>query len=548
MKNTATRTMIVTTALPYANGNIHLGHILEAIEADIWVNFQKMRGNTCYFIAGSDAHGTPIMIQAEKQGLSPEAFIDKTARVQLTDIQGFGISFDNFHSTHSSENEALVCEIYQRLEKAGAIIRKTIYQAYDPVKNMFLPDRYVKGTCPRCNSLDQYSDNCEVCGATYDASELIDPKSVLSGTTPETRATEHLFFDLPQYADKLKHWLSGPHVAKEIQNKMQEWFDAGLQTWDISRDAPYFGFNIPGEKDKYFYVWLDAPIGYMASFKHFCQEHPEVDFDSFWKEDSPNELYHFIGKDIVYFHTLFWPAVLMASENRLPTEVFTHGFVTINGEKMSKSRGTFITARQYLDTLNPEYLRYYYAAKLNGSIDDIDLNFKDFMQRVNSDLVGKIINIAARTASFIDKFFEHQLAAQLMNKPLWELFTDKQSEIATHYETRDYARVLREVTALADKANEWIAEKKPWQMAKEQGGSEDLKEVATLALNLFRVLIIYLKPVLPQLALSVENFLQIEPLQWSNLNTPLLDHTIKPFTPLMIRIEESQIAEWLQAK
>ncbi|MCD6044982.1 MAG: methionine--tRNA ligase [Gammaproteobacteria bacterium] len=540
------RTMIATTALPYANGTIHLGYILEAVEADIWVNFQKMRGNICYFIAGSDAHGTPVMIQAEKHGLSPEAFITKMAREQLADIEQFGITFDNFYTTHSPENEQLSAAIYQQLQKAGAIIRKTIYQAYDPLKNMFLPDRYVKGTCPRCNSPDQYGDNCEVCGATYGSSELLDPKSVLSGATPEARATEHLFFDLPHYADQLKKWISGPHVIKEIQNKMQEWFDAGLQTWDISRDAPYFGFKIPEEKDKYFYVWLDAPIGYMASFKNFCAKHPGLDYDAFWKQDSKTELYHFIGKDIVYFHTLFWPAVLMASEHRLPTQVFVHGFVTVNGEKMSKSRGTFITAKQYLEKLNPEYLRYYFAAKLNGGIEDIDLNFKDFMQRVNSDLIGKIINIAARTASFIGKFFDNQLATQLTNKPLWELFIGKQSEIADYYETRDYARVLREVTALADKANEWIAEKKPWQIAKEQGGSEELKEIATSALNLFRILIIYLKPVLPQLALSVESFLQIAPLQWQDINTPLLAHSIKSFTPLMTRIEEKQITEWVQ--
>lgn len=542
------RTMIVTTALPYANGEIHLGYILEAIEADIWVNFQKMRGNHCYFIAGSDAHGTPVMIQAEKQGLSPEAFIAKMASAQLADIQQFGIRFDNFYTTHSAENEELAREIYQRLQKAGAILRKTIYQAYDPIKNMFLPDRYVKGTCPRCKSADQYGDNCEVCGATYNSSELIDPKSVLSGATPETRATEHLFFDLPHYADPLKQWLSGPHVAKEIQNKMGEWFDAGLQTWDISRDAPYFGFQIPGEKDKYFYVWLDAPIGYMASFKNFCAQQVNLHYDDFWQEDSKHELYHFIGKDIVYFHTLFWPAVLMASQHRLPTQVFVHGFVTVNGEKMSKSRGTFITAKQYLEKLNPEYLRYYFAAKLNGGIEDIDLNFKDFMQRVNADLIGKIINIAARTASFIGKFFDNQLSTQFIHKPLWQLFVDKQNEITHFYETRDYARVLREVTALADKANEWIAEQKPWQMAKEHGGTVALQESATLALNLFRILIIYLKPVLPQLALAVEDFLQIAPLQWEDINTPLLNHTIKSFTPLMTRIEESQIAEWIAAK
>jgi methionyl-tRNA synthetase len=546
--NKIIRTQIVTTALPYANGAIHLGYILEAIEADIWVNFQKMRGNECYFIAGSDAHGTPIMIQAEKHGLTPETFIAKMAHEQLADIEQFGIKFDNFYTTHSPENEQLAGDIYHCLQKAGAITRKTIYQAYDPVKNMFLPDRYVKGTCPRCKSVDQYGDNCEVCGATYASSELIDPKSVLSGAIPETRATEHLFFDLPQYADKLKQWLSGPHVAKEIQNKMQEWFDAGLQTWDISRDAPYFGFEIPGEKDKYFYVWLDAPIGYMASFKNFCAKYSKLDYDAFWKQDSKTELYHFIGKDIVYFHTLFWPAVLMASQHRLPTQVFVHGFVTVNGEKMSKSRGTFITAKQYLEKLDPEYLRYYFAAKLNGGIEDIDLNFKDFMQRVNSDLIGKIINIAARTASFIGKFFDNQLAAQLMHKSLWELFVNKQNEIADYYEVRDYARVLREVAALADKANEWIAQKKPWQMAKEHGGSEELKEVATLALNLFRILIIYLKPVLPKLALSVEDFLKIVPLQWLDIETPLLAHTIKPFTPLMTRIEESQIVEWIQEK
>ncbi len=538
--------MIVTTALPYANGNIHLGYILEAIEADIWVNFQKMRGHTCYFIAGSDAHGTPIMIQAEKQGLSPEAFIEQMSREQLADIEQFGIRFDNFYTTHSPENEALVSEIYRNLKDSGAIIHKTIYQAYDPLKKMFLPDRYLKGTCPRCKTPEQYGDNCEACGATYSASELIDPKSVLSDVSPETRATEHLFFDLPQYADKLKQWLSGPHVAKEIQNKMQEWFEAGLQAWDISRDAPYFGFKIPGEEDKYFYVWLDAPVGYMASFQHFCQNHPELHFADFWKKGSETELYHFIGKDIVYFHTLFWPAVLMASQHRLPTQVFVHGFVTVNGEKMSKSRGTFITAKDYLAKLDPEYLRYYFAAKLNGAIEDIDLNFEDFMQRVNADLVGKIINIAARTASFIHKFFDNQLAATLNNPALLAEFMGKETEIAEQYEKRDYARAIREITALADKANEWIAVEKPWQIAKEQGGVLLLQEIASTALNLFRILIVYLKPILPRLAVSVENFLEIPPLKWQDIETPLLKHQIKTFSPLMTRIESTQIAEWIQ--
>lgn len=546
MNNTTPRTMIVSTALLYANGAIHLGHILEAIEADIWVNFQKMRGNTCYFIGGSDAHGTPIMIQAEKNGISPEVFIAQMGAEQLGHLQQFGIRFDTFYTTHSPENEQLVSSIYQRLQKAGAIVRKTIHQAYDPLKNMFLPDRYVKGTCPRCKTPEQYGDNCEVCGATYSSSELIDPKSVLSGATPETRATEHLFFDLPQYGERLKQWLSGPHVAKEIQNKMQEWFEAGLQMWDISRDAPYFGFSIPGEKDKYFYVWLDAPIGYIASFKHFCQSHPELSVEAFWDEDSQTELYHFIGKDIVYFHTLFWPAILMASQHRLPTQVFVHGFVTVNGEKMSKSRGTFITAEDYLARLNPEYLRYYFAAKLNGAVEDIDLNFEDFMLRVNSDLVGKIINIAARTASFIGKFFDNQLSSQLTNKALVSLFIDKEKDIAHFYETRDYARAIREITALADKANEWIAAEKPWQIAKEHGSAVALHEIATTALNLFRILIIYLKPVLPQLALSVEDFLQIKPLKWQDIHTPLLAYTVKPFTPLMTRIELTQIMDWIK--
>lgn len=542
----APRTMIVTTALLYANGALHLGHILEAIEADIWVNFQKMRGNTCYFIGGSDAHGTPIMIQAEKNGLSPEVFIHKMSSEQLAHLRQFGIGFDNFYTTHSAENEQLVDKIYQRLQEAGAIVRKTIHQAYDPVKNMFLPDRYVKGTCPRCKTVDQYGDNCEACGATYSSSELIDPKSTLSGAAPETRATEHLFFDLPQYGERLKAWLSGPHVAKEIQNKMQEWFAAGLQMWDISRDAPYFGFKIPGETDKYFYVWLDAPIGYIASFKHFCQNHPELKMEAFWEEGSQTELYHFIGKDIVYFHTLFWPAILMASQHRLPTQVLVHGFVTVNGEKMSKSRGTFITAQDYLSKLNPEYLRYYFAAKLNGAVEDIDLNFKDFMLRVNSDLVGKVINIAARTASFIGKFFDNQLGSQLINKPLIDLFINKENEIAQCYESRDYARAVREIMALADKANEWIALEKPWQIAKEQGGCQALHEIATTSLNLFKILTIYLKPILPQLALAVENFLQIAPLQWQDIPTPLLSHTIKAFKPLMTRVEATQIADWIE--
>ncbi len=537
--------MIVTTALLYANGTIHLGHILEAIEADIWVRFQKLRGNRCYFISGSDAHGTPIMIQAEKQGISPADFVEKMRKEQLHDLQGFGIGYDNFYSTHSRENEALVSNIYQKLKDEGAIIAKTIHQPYDPVKQMFLPDRYVKGNCPKCNSADQYGDNCEVCGATYNAGDLLNSKSVLSGATPETRASEHLFFDLPRYETFLKTWLSEAHVAKEVQNKLQEWFDSGLQTWDISRDAPYFGFKIPGEDNKYFYVWLDAPIGYMASFQEFCSRNPACQFDEFWQEGSQSELYHFIGKDIVYFHTLFWPAMLHGSKHRLPNAVFVHGFVTVNGEKMSKSRGTFITAREYLEKLNPEYLRYYFASKLNGSVEDLDLNFQDFMLRVNSDLVGKIINIAARTASFIGKFFNNKLAANMDQTGLWQEFINKQETIATLYEKRNSAHVVREITALADKANEWIAIEKPWQVAKEQGACVLLHEISTLALNLFRILTIYLKPIMPELAARVEDFLQIKPLQWQDITTPLLNHEIKPFSPLLTRIEEKQIEQWL---
>ncbi len=541
----AKRTLIATTALPYANGPIHLGYILEAIEADIWLRFQKMRGHCCYFIAGSDAHGTPIMIQAEKQGISPEEFIQTISADQLADIRRFDIDFDNFYTTHSPENEALVQEIYQRLNTKGSILRKTIEQAYDPVKQMFLPDRYVKGQCPRCQAEDQYGDNCESCGATYNSSELKNPRSVLSGAIPETRSSEHLFFDLPCYSDALEKWLSGPSVPKEIQHKMQEWFKTGLQAWDISRDGPYFGFKIPGEDNKYFYVWLDAPVGYMASFQQYCQTHPELDFDSFWKKDSTTELYHFIGKDITYFHTLFWPAVLMAADYRLPTSVFVHGFVTVNGEKMSKSRGTFITAKAYLERLDSEYLRYYFAAKLNGRVEDVDLNFKDFMARINSDLVGKIINIASRTASFIGKYFENQLSANLYSKELWQEFSDKAETLALSYEQRDYAKVIREVSALADKANQWIAEEKPWQIAKEEGACLRLQEISSLALELFRLLILYLKPILPRLALAVETFLRIPALEWQDAEIFLGAHEIETFQPLMKRIELADIEPWI---
>ncbi|MDF1677735.1 MAG: methionine--tRNA ligase [Legionellaceae bacterium] len=537
---TTPRRILVTSALPYANGQLHLGHLLEHIQTNIWVNTQKMLGHTCISICGVDAHGTPIMLKAEQLGITPEALTAKMKASHEADFHAFGIYYDNYHTTHSEENKALAEETYNRLNANGDIIKKTIHQAFDPVKNMFLPDRYIKGECPRCGAADQYGDNCEVCGATYMPTELKNPRSVLSNTTPIEKESEHYFFDLPKYEAFLKDWTQSGALQTETANKLNEWFEAGLKAWDISRDAPYFGFNIPGTTDKYFYVWLDAPIGYMASFKKYCTEH-NLDFDTFWDADAPSELYHFIGKDIMYFHTLFWPAMLKGCNRKLPNAVFTHGFLTINGEKMSKSRGTFIEASRYLEHLNPEYLRYFFAAKLTPRVDDLDLNLDEFMNRINADLVGKIVNIASRCAGFIHKRFNGQLAETLDNSELFQTVLDARESILEAYLDRDYARAIRQILEAAAHVNQYIDAEKPWVLAKDPEQLPRVQAICSLGINLFRLLITYLKPVLPQMAEDSEQFLNCEPLTWLNIDTPLLSHTINAFKPLMTRVEQTAL-------
>lgn len=537
------RTLLVTTALPYANGPIHLGHMVEHIQADIWVRWQKLYGNDCIFICGDDAHGTAIMLSAEKQGITPEELIKRIHTEHTADFQDFAISFDNFYTTHSPENLKFSTEIYQRLWDNGDIETRTITQAYDPVAKIFLPDRYVKGTCPNCKTPDQYGDNCEACGATYAPTELINPISVLSGQAPIQKESLHYFFRLDKYAATLQQWANAKHLQPEITNKLSEWFNSGLQQWDISRDAPYFGFEIPNAPGKYFYVWLDAPIGYMASFKNLCEKRPELVFSDYWGTHANTELYHFIGKDIIYFHALFWPAMLISADYRTPTAIFSHGFLTINGLKMSKSRGTYITARRYLDVLDPEYLRYYFAAKLTSGIDDIDLNMQDFQQRVNADLVGKVVNIASRCASFINKHFAGQLAANIIEPALWQQFVNASAEIAEYYEQRDYHRAVRLIMALADNANQYIDEQKPWAMIKQPEKAAEVQAVCTIGLNLFRLLMLYLQPILPNTAKRSWAFLNIAPLTWQDRLKPLVDHTIKPFEALMQRITNEQMNE-----
>ncbi|HDR1068926.1 TPA: methionine--tRNA ligase [Pasteurella multocida] len=538
MANSA-RDILVTCALPYANGAIHLGHLLEHIQADIWVRFQRMRGHKVHFICADDAHGTPIMLNADKLGITPEALIARSKADHVADFEGFNISYDNYHSTHSPENEALTAEMYKKLRANGFIKSRTISQLFDPEKGMFLPDRFVKGTCPKCKAEDQYGDNCEVCSSTYSPTELINPRSVVSGATPVLKESEHFFFDLPAFEGMLKDWIKSGSLQPEIANKMQEWFESGLQQWDISRDAPYFGFKIPDTEDKYFYVWLDAPIGYMASFKNLCDK-TGLNFDDFWKKDSSAELYHFIGKDIVYFHSLFWPAMLDGCDLRKPTNVFAHGYVTVNGVKMSKSRGTFIQASTYLRHLAPEYLRYYYAAKLNNRIEDLDLNLEDFVQRLNADVVNKFVNLASRSAGFITKRFDGKLSAEIAEPELLAEFVEKAAQIATYYEEREFGKVVREVMQLADKANKYIDDKAPWVMAKEEDREAELQAVCSMALQLFRVLAIYLKPVIPQIIERAEAFLQDE-LTWESLNRPLLNHAILPFKALAQRLDPKQI-------
>ena len=541
------RRILVTSALPNANGPIHLGHVLEQIQTDIWVRFQRMRGNQATYVCADDTHGTATMIKAEQEGISAEILVENMRQLHLADSQGFLIAHDNYYSTHSPENQHYSELIYNRLQEAGLIFTEKVEQLYDPEKGLFLADRFVVGTCPRCKAPDQYGDNCEACGATYNANELIEPKSIFSGATPEMRDSEHYFFDLARYTEFLKTWTRSDAVQDEIANKLAEWLDDGLRAWDVSRDAPYFGFIIPGTTDKYFYVWMDAPIGYMASFQNLCNSRNDLNFDDYWAPDSSAEVHHFIGKDIVNFHALFWPAVLDGANFRTPTKVHTHGFLTVDGTKMSKSRGTFILAKTYLEHLNPEYLRYYFAAKLNGSADDLDLNLEDFAARVNSDLVGKVINIASRTAGFLVKQFDGLLADQVHDPELMSQFHSQVEPIATLFERGDTAKAMREITALADAANQYIAKHEPWNMAKDPEQRDAVQLVCSQGINMFRCLAIFLKPTLPATAEKAEAFLNVDPLTWDDALTPLLGHSINKFKPMLQRIESAQIQKMIEA-
>ena len=540
------RKILVTSALPYANGPIHLGHLVEYLQTEIWCRFQKLAGNTCIYVCADDAHGTPIMLRARQEGIEPQELIDEVWKKHTADFSDFLIEFDSYHTTHSPENRYFAEHIYKELNKNGHISRRTISQAYDEEAEMFLPDRFIKGTCPFCQAEDQYGDACESCGTTYSPADLINPVSVVSGKAPSERDSEHYFFKLADFEEMLKEWTRGEKMQPEIGNKLQEWFDAGLQDWDISRDAPYWGFEIPGAPGKFFYVWMDAPIGYMASYKKYCEEHG-LNFDEAWEKESDWELYHFIGKDIAYFHTLFWPAMLAGAGFRTPTAVFAHGFLTVGGQKMSKSRGTFIKARTWLDHLDPEFLRYYFAAKLGAGVDDLDLNLEDFVFRVNSDLVGKFVNIASRCAGFLRKKFDNTLSEEIDNPALYEEFVSAGEDIAACYEKREFSRAMRKIMGLADKANQYIDEEKPWVLVKDEETLDKAHRVCSLGINLFRVLMAYLKPVLPATALKSEEFLNSEPLKWESVRTPLTDHAINKFKPLMSRVEDSQVEAIVEA-
>jgi len=532
--------MLVTIALPYANGPLHLGHMVEAVQADIWVRFQKMQGNTCYFVSGDDAHGTAIMLAAQKNNTTPEAFIENIKIQHQKDFKDFLIQFDEYGSTHMTENQRFVEIIFRKLKEKNVIFNKEIEQFYDTEANLFLPDRFIKGTCPRCQSKDQYGDNCEVCGTTYHPTELKDPVSALSGTKPVIKTTEHCFFDLAHFTENLQHWIEQETLQDEVVNKIQEWFDTGLDAWDITRDAPYFGFPIPGYRDKYFYVWLDAPIGYISIFKTFCNK-KNIDFANYWQPESDNELYHFIGKDVMYFHTLFWPAMLIGANIKTPTGVFIHGFLTVDGLKMSKSRGTFIQVSQYINHLNPEYLRYYFAAKLTDRVEDIDLNLDDFMQRINSDLIGKVINIASRCAMFIHKYFEDRLSDNCIIPELFEEFVKSGDEIAIYYHNRQYSHAVREIMGLADRANQYIDEQKPWALIKEAENEAFVQEICSAGLNLFLLIMTYLKPILPKTAEMTEKLFNIPPLVWAERDKPLVNHPMGKFEPMLQRITKEQL-------
>jgi len=552
-----TRKILVTSALPYANGSIHLGHMVEHIQTDVWVRFQKLRGPECHYCCADDTHGTPVMLAAQKQGIAPEDMIAKVREEHLADFTGFFIGYDNYYSTHSPENKQFSQDIYRALKANGKIESRVIEQLFDPEKQMFLPDRFVKGECPKCHAQDQYGDNCEVCGTTYSPTELINPYSAVSGAKPELRESEHFFFKLGECADFLKAWTSGnnphdgkPHLQPEALNKMKEWLGEGEETtlsdWDISRDAPYFGFEIPDAPGKYFYVWLDAPVGYMASFKNLC-DRIGIDFDEYFKAESQTEMYHFIGKDILYFHALFWPAMLHFSGHRAPTGVYAHGFLTVDGQKMSKSRGTFITAKSYLEQgLNPEWMRYYIAAKLNSKIEDIDLNLQDFISRVNSDLVGKYVNIAARASGFIAKRFEGRLK-DVSGSALLAKLAAESDTIAEQYENREYARALRDIMALADAVNEYVDANKPWELAKQEGQDERLHEVCSELINAFTMLTAYLAPVLPQTAANAARFLNLDAITWANTRETLGEHAINKYEHLMQRVEQKQVDDLIEA-
>ncbi|RLA09179.1 MAG: methionine--tRNA ligase, partial [Gammaproteobacteria bacterium] len=540
------RQIVVTSALPYANGPIHIGHLLEYIQTDIWARYQKLRGHECIYVCADDAHGTPIMLRAQAEGVTPEVLIERMKIEHEQDFSDFAIEFDNYYSTHSDENRYFAELIYTRLRDGGHICTKIISQAYDPKAEMFLPDRFIKGECPNCGAADQYGDNCENCGATYAPTDLKNPVSVVTGETPIEKESEQYFFKLSDFEDMLKQWTRAGHIQKEIANKMDEWLDEGLKDWDISRNAPYWGFEIPDAPGKYFYVWHDAPIGYMASFKNWCDRN-DRNFDDYWNVDSKAELHQFVGKDIARFHTLFWPAELHGAGFRKPTAVYCHGFLTVDGQKMSKSRGTFIKARTYLEHLNPEYLRYYFAAKLGPGIDDIDLNFDDFTTRVNSDLVGKVVNIASRCAGFINKTFGGQLAASISDDSLSRQNVEAAQSISDAYENREFSRAMREIMAIADKVNQYIDEKQPWVAIKDPERHAEVQEVCSVGINCFRQLVILLKPVLPRLALQAETFLNVEDLKWADLDADLLDHAINRFKPLMTRIEPVFIERMIEA-
>ena len=539
------RKIFVTCALPYANGSIHLGHMLEHIQADIWVRYQRLKGNQIYFVCADDTHGTPIMIKSKQLGITPEEMLKAVAVEHKQDFDGFEISFDNYYSTHSEENRFFSNSIYKKLKERGYIASRTISQLFDPEKKMFLPDRFVKGTCPKCKAPDQYGDNCEVCGATYSPTELLNPYSAVSGAKPELKQTEHFFFDLPQFEPVLKDWIKTGAIPEEMANKLNEWFEAGLQQWDITRDAPYFGFEIPDQPGKYFYVWLDAPIGYFGSFKNYCDRVKNVDFDEFTSTGSNCEMYHFIGKDILYFHSLFWPAMLSGAGYRMPTKLFIHGYVTVNGAKMSKSKGTFIKAATFLKHFPAETLRYYYAAKSNAKIDDLDLNLEDFIARVNSDLVNKVVNLASRTANFITRKFAGRLAPSLTEEQIFGEFRNATASIENAYENREYARAVREIMRLADLANKYVDDTAPWVLAKDPSKDAELHQVCTNALNMFKILLTYLKPIIPSLVKASEDFLGVT-LNWNEACDPLTDREINPFKPLFKRIEQKQVDEMIK--